>query len=465
MLHRFRHSSARASLAALAVIAALLLPTRPAFALFHLAVIDEIMTSYAGDDSAQFVEIRIVDDIGGQFQQRFVSNSVLGAFDVDGFYLGDVLIVPNNIENGNVDDRWIMATAAFQSASAILPDFTIPAGLPVGGGMVCWGAPGAIPPDPTTWDHSDPDQYIDCVTYGAFKGDGTSHTGTPNPAVPNGSSLQRTGSTDDDASDFACTAPTPENNAGFEETLAQTSPCFLPGLSPLEVRMGALPPIVIFGDGGGSATLMDDGKGGHLLEADASIWKAIAFLPQGFAPRTVASPYVTNGFATFREGFLAENPAGPGAISGFGGDMPFFGQLALRRDARAALIPTGTFPFVAGAAVITGIATDRVEITNGPRQGATGAPFTLELTPGEGTTVLSKGGIDAVTIFGDDGGIASAAPSVTLVTPMRVGLGRGQAVPGSISTEYNFVPEPATAALLGAAGFTLGLIAVRRMRS
>ena len=43
-------------------LAALLLAlhVQPALALFHLAVIDEVMTSYDGDPEVQFVEIRML---------------------------------------------------------------------------------------------------------------------------------------------------------------------------------------------------------------------------------------------------------------------------------------------------------------------------------------------------------------------------------------------------------------------
>jgi len=58
-------------------------PTR-ATALFHLAVIDEVMTSYGSDANVQFVEIKMLFG-----SQNFVANSVLGAFDTGGNYIGD----------------------------------------------------------------------------------------------------------------------------------------------------------------------------------------------------------------------------------------------------------------------------------------------------------------------------------------------------------------------------------------
>src|SRR5262245_57202795 len=120
-----------------------LVPSRPALAVFHLEVIDEIATSIGGDERQQFVEIRML--AAGQTRVR---NSVLGAFDGDGHYLGDVLVVPDDLPNGGPGQRWLMATAAFQQRRNIQADFTIPSGvLPVQNGMICWGAPGASAPD------------------------------------------------------------------------------------------------------------------------------------------------------------------------------------------------------------------------------------------------------------------------------------------------------------------------------
>ena len=71
---------------ALALAGVLMAGTTPnrAQALFHLAVIDEVMTSYDGDASVQFVEIRML-----AIAQAFLTGTVLGAFDPNGAYLGD----------------------------------------------------------------------------------------------------------------------------------------------------------------------------------------------------------------------------------------------------------------------------------------------------------------------------------------------------------------------------------------
>lgn len=194
---------------------------RPSHALFHLAVIDEIMTSHGGDPNVQFVEIKMLTIV-----QAFVTDTVLGAFDASGAYLGDVLIVPGDVFQNGPDVRWLMATAAFENLSGLTPDFLMPATLPTGGGMVCWGAPGVAAPDPNSWEHSDPNQYVDCVAYGSYSGPSNALTGNPTPLNADGHSLVRSSETNDNETDFGCGDPaTPENNAPQSASVDATVPC------------------------------------------------------------------------------------------------------------------------------------------------------------------------------------------------------------------------------------------------
>ena len=210
-----------APLTLLVAISVLLTTPRPAHALFHFAWIDEIMTSYGCDDTVQFVEIKMLFP-----SQNFVTNSVLGAFDDSGAYLGDVLVVPADVPIGGVDVRWIMGTAAFQTASGVAPDFIIPAVLPTTGGMICWGAPGISPPNPATWDHTVPANYVDCVAYGTYSGPTNIRSGTPTPLDGIGHSLQRIMDSNNSVDDFVCAEmATPENNAGAGAILGATISC------------------------------------------------------------------------------------------------------------------------------------------------------------------------------------------------------------------------------------------------
>ena len=116
----------------------------PAGSLFHFAVIDEFMTSYADDPDIQFVEIEMRG-----VSQNSVQNSVLAAFDPDGVYIADVLVVPSGVPLSGNGVSWIMGTQAFETLSGVSVDFVFLPGLPTVGGMVCWGAPGILPPPPS----------------------------------------------------------------------------------------------------------------------------------------------------------------------------------------------------------------------------------------------------------------------------------------------------------------------------
>jgi hypothetical protein len=112
-----------------------------------------------------------------------------------------------------------LATSSLATAAGITADFTFTAGLPVSGGMVCWGKPTV---------HSNPDQYVDCLAYGTYSGPTNTRIGSPTALDPVGHSLQRTtaGMSFNNASDFACGDPaTPTNNAGSSGSLAATTPC------------------------------------------------------------------------------------------------------------------------------------------------------------------------------------------------------------------------------------------------
>ena len=181
-------------------------------ATFHIAAIDEVMVAYDGDAKIQFVEI-IMKAAG----QTLVSGSKLAAFDADGNFSSVVLTLNHNVATGGAGVRWIMGTAGFEAASGLTPDFVFTPGLPTGGGMICWGKP---------LQQTDPDDYVDCVSYGAYSGPGNVHTANPNPLTPEGHSLRRSGDTNDSAADFVCADPAdPENDAGATASMPATTPC------------------------------------------------------------------------------------------------------------------------------------------------------------------------------------------------------------------------------------------------
>jgi len=212
------------------VVAAAMFYAERAQALFHAAVIDEVMTSYGGDPTVQFIEVRML-----AAAQGFVQHSVLAAFDSNGNYIQDILVMPNNLNNSGPGVRWLVGTSALQTASGITPDFIMPAGiLPTGGGMVCYGGGGGLAPqNPPNWDRTAFATYVDCLAYGTYSGPSNVKIGTPTQLNGNGHSLQRTGSTQNNSADFTCADPaTPQNNAGDTGSLAATSPCSGPGPTP-----------------------------------------------------------------------------------------------------------------------------------------------------------------------------------------------------------------------------------------
>jgi hypothetical protein len=221
-----------ASLITLAVFF-LVVPAPPARAVFHLARISEVMSGVQADPTVQYVEIRMNASL-----QIGVANSRITAFNCDGTTATVLLVVPGNVTNQGAGTTWIVGSQSFAAAAGITPDFTwdttTVGSIPTSCGMVCYGAPGIVPPNPTTWSASDPNQYVDCVAYGGYTGprktsthDGTPASGTPTgvPAGDGARSLTRVSDTQDNLADFSLACPTPMNNAGI---LGSFGPCTPP---------------------------------------------------------------------------------------------------------------------------------------------------------------------------------------------------------------------------------------------
>jgi hypothetical protein len=169
---------------------ALLLTPVPSRAFFHASQVQEVMAGMNGDPAVQYVEIRM----NTASLDNAVGNTRLTAFNCDGSSATVLLLVPGNVASSGLDRRWLMATSNFAAAAGITPDFTWdPANARIDPtwGMVCWGAPGAVPPAPGTWSASDPNNYVDCVGYGGYTGptkmsthDGTPRSGTATTLPP-----------------------------------------------------------------------------------------------------------------------------------------------------------------------------------------------------------------------------------------------------------------------------------------
>ncbi len=214
--------SHRQAIVSFALLTSLALAT-PASAFFHDTVIDEVLTSYGGDANVQFIEMRMLAGL-----QSFVTNSVFAAFDNQGNYVGDILVVPSDLKNSGNGSHWLIATAAFQTQTGLEPDFVMPTGmLQVGGGMVCFGGGGGISPaSPSSWSRTNFPTYVDCLAYGTYSGPSNTKIGTPTALDADGHALQRVKMSQNDSADFACADPaTVQNNAPAMVMLAASVPC------------------------------------------------------------------------------------------------------------------------------------------------------------------------------------------------------------------------------------------------
>jgi hypothetical protein len=203
----------RRAFESIAIAALLLAGPGGAQATFHFMSISELGAGFQGNGDIQFVELRL--DSGGQTQ---VTNTRLTAFAADGAAT-ELVLTGANVSNGANGANILYATTAFAAATGITPDFTMPAGLVTPTGMICWGAPGVVPPAPDSWDLTKPENYVDCVAYGAFSGATRPTSGTPTALGPGDGtqSLLRTKGTGGGGSndtDFALATPNVCNNAG-----------------------------------------------------------------------------------------------------------------------------------------------------------------------------------------------------------------------------------------------------------
>ena len=182
-------------------------------ATFHVVSIAALGVGFGGDPGAQYIELRL-DAIG----QTNATNTRLTAFDAAG-HATQLLLLDHGLANGALGANVLFATNALLARTTISADFVIPPGIASPTGMICWGAPGIVPPNPDQWDLDKPNNYVDCVAYGGFMGATRNASGTPT-ALPPGDgtkSLTREKNTSVSGSndlDFDLATPTVCNNAG-----------------------------------------------------------------------------------------------------------------------------------------------------------------------------------------------------------------------------------------------------------
>ena len=229
------------------VLAVLGLATSPASATFHLMSISELGAGFLGNPNVQFVELRM-----DGADQTHLTNTRLTVFDKDGV-ASVLLLTPSDVADGTPGRNVLYATAEFQTATGIAPDFLIPPGVVSPAGMVCWGAPDAnptLPPDPATWDFDKPENYVDCVAYGGYAHATRMASGLPNGNPPGDGvqSLTRTKNTGDAGSndmDFALATASPCTNGNACASLAPSptatpSPAPTPGKAQITCRRAVI---------------------------------------------------------------------------------------------------------------------------------------------------------------------------------------------------------------------------------
>jgi hypothetical protein len=186
-------------------LAGLAFEAAPAQAVFHLMKIREVYlgSSGAGNNDA-FIELQMF--AAGQNQ--------VGGHDVDYYNatggLAGSVPIDNDVPNGDNQRTILIGDTAVPGRDvANVSADALGEGISVyrSGGAVCFA------------------QNIDCVSWGSFSGSLPSPNGAPGPAMPDGSSLERSiapncptlledaDDTNDSATDFALATPSPRNNA------------------------------------------------------------------------------------------------------------------------------------------------------------------------------------------------------------------------------------------------------------
>jgi hypothetical protein len=189
-------------------VATFLFAAPSAHAAFHFMKVSEVFPGTTANINSAFIELQMFE--GGQ---NLVNGHKVDYYTAAGALLGS-FTMPTPVQNGENNRKILIGDTQVQGAT---PDFTVDQlgdalhGGTATGGAVCF--PDAQPPD--------------CVSWGSF----TPQAGFPNPQVanapviPDGQSLTRSTAagcpnlleagddTDNSATDFALTTPTPESNS------------------------------------------------------------------------------------------------------------------------------------------------------------------------------------------------------------------------------------------------------------
>jgi hypothetical protein len=171
-------------------------------------VLEEVLASWQGDDSIQFVELRML-----AAEQQFLEDKAALVFDdVTGREENrKVLLFTKSVNIGDANARVLIATDRLATAASIQPDFLVQAGvIDPRGGRICYEA-------------TDGQRGIrDCVSWGDYAGERLGF-GPPVEDEPIDRSLRRARLTGRNLDDWAPDLqPTPTNNSGVSRTFVTT---------------------------------------------------------------------------------------------------------------------------------------------------------------------------------------------------------------------------------------------------
>lgn len=304
----------------------------------------------------------------------------------------------------------------------------------------------------------------------------------------------------------------------FGITTTAQAGTFVPDISELNIRLGALPPLALRGLDGTTATLATDGSS---LDAQASIWTTVAF--ETGTSLFTGVPGLLNLFWTLQNGTIMAttnvvraNPIGTGTIDTFGYgysgpptgsaivtlviiegviEVPINavagGHELLANTSMGGFTIAQNFPIIGnitntGAPYqlaqgnITAVNQNIIHVGTGTRASTTGIAFTLLPTTKEPTVPLTSmvtfptaSVTSMVTItftnptafFTGSKNTTNGIGSVTLVAPVRVvtQLTTGN-TPSATFYTFRFVPEPGSLLLIGSGVIGLAIIGRRRMK-
>jgi hypothetical protein len=227
----------RSCLAGLIAVFLAAVAAAPASATFHLIKVSEVYPD-GSIDNADFIELQMYAD-----GQNLVGTHWIGIYNAGNYFDGPYQL-PSNVANGQSQRTILIGGSGVQSRFGVTPDFVIPNLNVPSNGSVCWLS--------STMGTRPSDIGLDCVSFqDGWNGTNIpSPTGNAAPAIPAGKSLTRridaacptllegADDSDDSATDFAITDPTPRNNA----TPPTEKLCLPPDTTPPNTTLKKRPP-------------------------------------------------------------------------------------------------------------------------------------------------------------------------------------------------------------------------------